>query len=253
MITAKHMRGVVASRRDVSHELWIVHVRPEEQMAFHPGQYITIGLPRDGKLCERPYSVVSSPRERELEFFVELVVEGSLTPQLYDVPVGGEVHLRRAAKGRFLFDEKSGHSNHLMVATVTGVAPYLSMLRELVARSKEGQEIPHRIVVIQAASSSGELGYSDELAAYAREYGWLEYVSTVSRIWLDPAWPGEKGRVEDVTRKYLDAFGFTPADTTAYVCGNPNMIENVKGVLQRAGFSMESVKEEVYWIPGKGA
>jgi ferredoxin--NADP+ reductase len=61
------------------------------------------------------------------------------------------------------------------------------------------------------------------------------------------------GRVEDLTRKYLDAFGFTRADTTAYVCGNPAMIENVKGVLKRAGFPKESVKEEVYWVAAKAA
>jgi ferredoxin--NADP+ reductase len=248
MNDSKHILGILADRRDVSSDLWIVRIRPEEKISFAAGQYVTVGLPGNGRLVERPYSVASSPAEQELELFLELVHGGQLTPPLHHVPIGADVFLRRSAKGRFLFDEKSGHPNHLMVATVTGVAPYVSMLRTLVYRAREGTSIPYKVVVLQAASLSAELGYCDELAGYAREHEWFHYIPTVSRIWLEPEWAGERGRAEDLTRKYLDAFGFTGADTTAYVCGNPNMIENVKGALKRAGLSKESIKEEVYWV-----
>lgn len=244
---SKYVAGQVVSRREVGSGLWIVRVRPAERIVFLPGQYITAGLPGSTRMLERPYSVVSSPREPELEFFLELVPTGELTPQLYQVPVGGEVQLRRLAKGRFLYDGKSGHPHHFMVATVTGIAPYLSMLRDLVARANQGEKILHRIVILQGASQSHELGYRDELAQHARLHQWFHYIPTISRAWLEPAWDGEKGRVEDTSRKYLDAFAFAPADTTAYVCGNPNMIENLRGLLRRAGFPKESVQEEVYW------
>lgn len=252
MNDSKHVKALVTSRRDVSAGLWIVQVRPEEKISFMAGQYVTAGLPDAGKLVERPYSVASSPEQPELEFFLELVPGGHLTPQLYKVPVGEEIFLRRAAKGHFLFDRSSGRLNHFMVATVTGVAPYLSMVREMVAREAAGQPIPFRVVVLQAASVSQELGYFEELSKLARERTWLRYIPTVSRPWLDPLWPGERGRAEDVTRKHLDLLGFSLADTTAYVCGNPHMIENVKGVLQRAGFPKDSVKQEIYWLADKG-
>jgi ferredoxin--NADP+ reductase len=244
---SKHVTGQVVSRREVGSGLWIVRVRPAERIVFLPGQYITAGLPGSTRMLERPYSVVSSPREPELEFFLELVPTGELTPQLYQVPVGGEVQLRRLAKGRFLYDGKSGHPHHFMVATVTGIAPYLSMLRDLVARADQGEKILHRIVILQGASQSHQLGYRDELAQHARLHQWFHYIPTISRAWLEPAWDGEKGRVEDISRKYLDAFAFAPADTTAYVCGNPNMIESLRSLLRRAGFPKESVQEEVYW------
>ncbi len=252
MTNAKFMSGHVTARGEISHDLWVVRVRPEERIVFLPGQYVTIGLPGEAKMVERPYSVVSSPSEPELEFFLELVPGGELTPQLYKVPVGGEVYLRRVAKGRFLYDSKSNHPNHFMVATVTGVAPYMSMLRELVRRSRAGEPVLDRVVVLQAASIPQDLGYCEELSAYSREHSWLLYIPTISRIWETPAWPGERGRAEEVTRKYLDSHGFTPADTTAYVCGNPDMVENVKGVFKRAGFPKESVKEEIYWLAQKG-
>jgi ferredoxin--NADP+ reductase len=252
MSGSKHVRGVVTSRRDISTDLWIVRVRPDERLAFIPGQYVAVGLQDGSRLIERPYSVVSSPRDDELEFFLELVPGGHLTPHLYDVPPGGKVLIRRLAKGRFLFDDKSGHPQHFMVATVTGVAPFVSMLREMTERAEEGAQIPYRVLLLHAASVSRELGYCDELSEYARQYPWFRYVPTVSRPWVDTAWGGELGRAEDVARKYLDNMDLSSAETTAYACGNPNMIENLKGVFQRAGFPKEFVKQEIYWVAEKG-
>jgi len=166
--------------------------------------------------------------------------------------VGGDVYLRRIAKGKFLHDNKRNVSNHFMVATVTGVAPFLSMVREVAGRANAGEQVLERIVLLHAASLPQEFGYFDELSAYSRQHRWLVYIPTVSRIWESPGWTGERGRAEDVTRKYLDRLGLTPGNATAYVCGNPNMIDNVKGVLRRAGFPRESIREEVYWLAQKG-
>ncbi len=243
MSPPRHIAGVVTERRIVTDELWIVRVRAEQAVAFIPGQYVTVGLPVEGKLIERPYSVASDPREPELEFFLEVVTGGKLSPHLAEVPVGGEVFIRPAAKGRFNFDTQSGHADHFMVATVTGVAPFVSMLRSL-SGSGPG---PYRVAVLHAASVSAELAYRDELAGLAVRESWFRYVPTVSRIWLDPEWKGERGRAEDVARKHLDTFGFAPASTTAYLCGHPLMIRNMEAILERAGFPKESIRREMYW------
>ncbi len=241
MDESKYRKGVVTSRRDVGDGLWIVRVRPSEPIAFRAGQYVTVGLLAEGKLVERPYTVASAPDEGELEFFLELVPGGKLTPHLHHAGVGDPVYLRPAAKGRFLFDDAGGHRNHFMVATVTGAAPFVSMLRSAAA------EAPYRVLVLHGASASNEFGYAGELFELSRRRGWLEYVPSISRPWLEPGWRGERGRVEDVARKYLDEAGFNPADTTAYACGNPQMIRNLEGILTRAGFPRESIKEEMYW------
>ncbi len=253
-MTGKHCKAVVTSRRDVNSSLWVLRLAPEQKVSFQPGQYVTLGLPGQQRMIERPYSLVSSPREPELEFFLELVQDGQLTPNLYTVPVGGLVFMRPSAKGHFLFDRQSGRRNHLMVCTVTGVAPFLSMLRDFSAAEKEGSAFPYRIAVLQSGSLALELGYLEELTRYAHEHSWLHYIPSVSRIWLDSSWKGEVGRAEDVVRKHMDSHGFTSADTTAYMCGNPNMIINVKGILERAGFTKEGMREEKYWVEAeKGA
>jgi ferredoxin/flavodoxin---NADP+ reductase len=252
---SKYVKGIVTSRRELGAELWVIRLRPESKVIFNPGQYATLGLPagENQKMIERPYSIASSPYDAELEFYLELVPHGKLTPHLHQVPVGGEVLIRRSTKGAFLFDRKSGHPNHFMVATVTGAAPYIAMLRQFISDIREGQAAPQRMLVLHAGSVSEELGYIEELSCAAREYPWFEYVPTISRHWLDPHWTGERGRAEDIARKYLDAAGFTGADTTAYLCGNPQMTENMKGLLKRAGFEKESVKEELYWPAEKSA
>jgi len=121
----------------------------------------------------------------------------------------------------------------------------------IAARVAQGQPMTDRVVLLQAASLPTELGYCEELSACARESAWFRYVPSLSRVWLTPDWTGERGRAEDIARKYLDESGFTAGDTTAYVCGNPDMVENVKGVLRRVGFPKDFIKEEAYWVGQK--
>ncbi len=247
----KYQQVKIVSRQDYAPDLWSIRVRPEQPLPFKPGQYATLGVERDGHVIEKPYSIVSSPLESEIEFFFELVPKGELTPPLYEVQAGGTLLMRRQAKGLFTLDTKSGHKKHYLVSTVTGVAPFMSMVRTLASEAEQGRAPEHRLFALQAASRSWEFAYREELDALAKKFAWLKYVPTVSRPWEDAGWKGEVGRVEDVLRKYLDAEGLSPSDTTAYLCGHPQMIENSKGILQRRGFGKESMREEVYWIPEK--
>lgn len=242
----------IVDRRDYAADLWSVRVRPEEKLVFVPGQYATLGVEQNGNVVERPYSIVSSPLEDEIEFFFELVPHGGLTPLLHKLQVGDTMLMRRQSKGRFTLDEKSGHTHHFLVATVTGVAPYVSMVRTLARAEAEGKfPAGFRLAILEAASRSWEFGYHDELADLARKHSWLTFIPTISRPWEDEKWKGEVGRAEDVLRKYLDQLGFGPECTTAYVCGHPQMIENAKGILHRRGFAKEFLREEIYWVPKK--
>ena len=69
----KHYQARILERRDVSPDLWIVRIDPGGPFEFRAGQYATLGVEREGKRLERAYSIVSSPYEDSLEFFVELV------------------------------------------------------------------------------------------------------------------------------------------------------------------------------------
>lgn len=245
----RFQKATIIFRKDHTEDLWSIRVRPEHPLAFKPGQYATLGIEEEGTVVERPYSICSSPHEAEVEFFFELVMRGRVTPPLYHRQVGDTVLMRRNAKGTFALDGKSGHKQHLLVCTVTGVAPYVSIVRELAREARQGRHLDARLVVLQAASRSWEFAYRDELEGLAHEFPWLRYIPVISRPWEDPEWKGEVGRVEDILRKYIDELKLEPHQTTVYLCGHPQMIENGKGILRRRGFSRESIRGEAYGAP----
>lgn len=238
----------VTYRRDVAPDLWILRVDPGGEFKFVPGQYATLRAETPGGFVERPYSMVSSPYERELEFFIEFVPDGELTVPLHGAQPGTALGLRKMAKGRFTLDLAGGHHNHLLLCTVTGVAPYVSYVRTLYADWKENRFSGGiHVYLIQGASRSWEFGYREELEGIAANVPWFTYVPTVSRFVEDRSWGGETGRVDDIIRKHADGWRLSPADTTAYLCGHPSMVENGTRILERAGFPGKSLKQEAYW------
>jgi ferredoxin/flavodoxin---NADP+ reductase len=250
----KFYRAKILKRWDVASDLWMIKVNPGGAFNFKPGQYATLAVQTEVKRIERAYSIVSSPLENEIEFFFELVPQGELTPKLYKLQEGDDVLMRKAAKGLFTLDQKSGRTNHFLVSTVTGVAPFVSYVRTMYRQWKEGSlQGEHKLFILNGASRSWELGYYEELKKFSEEVPWLKYAATVSRPWDDSNWSGEMGRVDDVMRKYSDMWGLDGTNSVAYLCGHPDMIENGKSMLKRIGFTKEHLKEEVYWIPAKEA
>lgn len=241
-------RPTITQRVDLGPTLWMIRLRVEGEFRFLPGQYATLGVEEQNRRWERPYSIVSAPHEPEIEFFLELVPGGELTPRLYLLKSGEKLLMRKAPKGRFTLDVQGARTKHLLLSTVTGVAPFVSYVRSLYRDWKEGR-FPgeHALFLLNGASRSEEFGYNQELSKLASEVPWLEYIPTVSRPWEDPQWTGERGRADDVLRKYADLWGLNGSNCIAYMCGHPEMIEHSKGILKRIGFGKESLKEEFYW------
>lgn len=251
----KFYQATIIDRSEIAEDLWRIRVNPNGEFTHVPGQYATLAVEVDGKPLQRAYSIVSSAYEKEVEFFFELVPQGALTPRLYKLQVGDNVWMRKGAKGRFTLDLKTGHKKHLLVGTVTGLAPYVSYVRTMYKDFKEGNEhfpAGHHLYILDGASRAFEFGFREELEKIAAEVPWLTTVFTVSRPWLEEGWKGETGRVDELIRKYADMWEMNGSNATAYLCGHPDMIENGKGILKRAGWPKESVCEEVYWIPAKG-
>jgi ferredoxin--NADP+ reductase len=239
-IKGRVIGATIERRVDLTPEHFKIWLRPAEPFTFEPGQYCTLGVTN----VERPYSIVSSPREPLLELFVELIPPplGHLTPLLHALQVGDTVTLRPRAKGVFVLHPE--FRNHVMVSTVTGVAPFVSMLRHWC----EGPADERRMYVLEGASFIDEFGYDDELRALAAREPRVQFVPTCSRP-NDPrnaGWRGEVGRVHTIVERYVRAWGLTPGDTCMYACGHPQMIEDLRERYAGAGFRLE---EERFWKP----
>lgn len=249
----KFFHARITKRVDFAPDLWMFRIEPGGEFKFVPGQYATLGVEHAGRRIERPYSIVSAPWEDEIEFFCELVPEGALTPHLHALQPGDPLLMRKVAKGRFSLETQNGRKNHLLISTVTGVAPFVSYVRALSKDYKEGRfDGSHKLYLLNGASRPWEFGYKDELSAFDKELPWFKYVPTVSRPWDHEDWPGEIGRADDILRKYADHWELDASNTVAYLCGHPEMIEHSKAILKRRGFTDKgAIKEEVYWVPAK--
>jgi ferredoxin--NADP+ reductase len=242
----------IVERKDISDSLLVMQVDPGGEFQFVPGQYATLGVIAPEKHYERAYSIVSAPHEKFVEFFIELVPHGDLTPRIFSHRVGDEFTLRKGAKGRFTLDTTSGRTNHLLVATVTGVAPFVSYVRSLYRQWEDAKFVgEHKLFLLEGASQSWELGYAEELQRLSDKVPWFSFASTISRPWGEDSWKGERGRVDELVRKYADHWQLGPESTNAYLCGHPSMVANVKGILHRRGWQKSTIKEELYFIPAK--
>ncbi len=228
----------LVQRIDISEELMVIKLEPEQgPLRFKAGQYCTLGL----QGIERAYSIVSAPHEPLLEIFVELVPDGGLTPLMWKMKVGDRMSIRPRAKGLFTMEQRVHH--HFMAATVTGVAPSVSMMRSYLHEGEEG----HKFYVLLGASYRDELTYDKELAGAAASHpNCIHFVPTLSRPdeQRNAGWEGAKGRVNLIVEEYLEKFDLPRDDTLVYACGHPGMIADVKTKVTAKGWKF---KEERFW------
>ena len=217
---------------------------------FEPGQYMTIGVFVDGKIVQRPYSVASAPgvaADTGYEFYLRLVMGGTFTPLLWGLPVGHRMRMI-GPKGKFVL-QPDDERTHIFISSGTGNAPFVAMMRQLLLDGR-----PRKVVFLNGVSYAHELGYRELLEGWesSGEYP-VTYVPTVSRP-MDPlnaAWMGRTGRVETILDPVLDELGLTPADSIAYICGNPDMILTAEATLLARGYPEDQVHKELYWPKGK--
>lgn len=231
--------GEIVKRENVTDDLWKIWIKVEDEFNFDPGQYCTVGY--EG--IERPYSIASSPNEELLELFIELVPEpdGVLTPILYNLQAGEKVTIRKRAKGLFKFQE--AFKNQIMLTTVTGVAPIVSMIRAMNFNSSE-----YNIWIYEGASYISEFGYLDELEKVSKNNPNINFIPTCSRPG-DPAnknWKGKVGRVNEIFSGILDDIeDANKENTIIYACGHPEMVTDIsKKYSEKYSFI-----EEKFWTP----
>jgi ferredoxin--NADP+ reductase len=224
-------------------------LRLAERATFRPGQFMNLGLPLDGGFVSRSYSLASAPGE-PLEVLLARVGEGLLTPALFDLAEGAEVSLDPKPQGFFTFDYVPPHRELWMLATGTGLGPFLSMLR-----SAEAFARAERVVLVHGTRGASDLAHRDELEelVIARS-GQFVYVPVLSRQ-RDPRLL--QGRVTTVlaSGELERRAGFPLSGEASHVllCGNPAMIDEVIAQLGERGLkrhrqrSPGHITTEKYW------
>jgi ferredoxin--NADP+ reductase len=262
--------ATVIGRDEINPQLLVLRVQPDGLLFdFKPGQFAVLGLlggeprvpeaaPEDppapaDKLLRRAYSIASSSLERRYaEFYVTLVSSGELTPRLFALRYGNRLHLGAKASGVFTPDRVAAGKDLVMLATGTGLAPYMSILRTMLVG-----EMQRRLVVVHGARHSWDLGYRAELESLARLRPNLTYIPSITRPEQDPSFRGATGRLQQLLEngvvEQLAGFPLDPETTEVFLCGNPDMIGDVEKLLESRGFVPDRSKQrgtvhvEEYW------
>ncbi len=128
---------------------------------FRNGEFTMIGIPVNGKPLLRAYSVASANYEEELEFFSIKVDNGPLTSRLQHLKVGDQVMVSRKATGTLVIDNLHSGRNLFLLGTGTGLAPFLSVIKD-----PETYERFERVVLVHGVRQVAELAYGDMITEH---------------------------------------------------------------------------------------
>lgn len=204
--------------------------RPQD-FEFENGEFVTIGLKREGRLVARAYSIVSPADRDYLEFLSIHVPDGPLTSQLVQIRPGDSVWVNNKSTGTLTLEHVLPGRTLYMLATGTGLAPFMSLIRDpaLYARYEN-------VVLVHSVRTVAELAYRDEIAAMKQPR--LHYVPTVTR---EPFPTPERGADLFRSGRLSQRLGLPapdPEQDRVMVCGNPAMTRELTRYLKDAGWTL---------------
>jgi ferredoxin--NADP+ reductase len=196
------------------------------RLAFEAGQFVRIALDIDGERIARPFSFVNPPQDPVLEFYGIVVPEGPLSPRLARLAPGDTLYVAPNPAGFLVLREVPGAETLWLVATGTGIAPFLSILRT----GTPWQRF-RNVVLVHAVRRAEELVYQEVIGNLQN----LKYVTFVSR----EAHAGSlAGRIPAAIRdRRLEAAAGVALDERSHVmlCGNPQMLKDAQAALGERG------------------
>ncbi|MGE5295298.1 MAG: ferredoxin--NADP reductase [Solirubrobacterales bacterium] len=272
----RELNAIVTLRNEVSPWLTILQVAPDGWTLpdFKAGQCTSLGLPGSvsrcalaepenppadpNKLIRRMYCMASSPVNREfLEFYVALVPHGALSPRLFNLQIGDPIWLSEKVSGTFTFDQVPDEAHIVLIATGSGLAPYVSMLSTHLQFMTQ-----RRVAVMHGVRHSWDLGYRSTFMTMQHLRTNFTYLPVVSRPEEEPVpWTGATGHVQDLWNgdALERAWGLRPEpdNTHVFLCGSPDMVEDMEEILMQEEFSEHTkntpgqIHVEKYWQRAK--
>jgi ferredoxin--NADP+ reductase len=200
-------------------------------LRFEAGQFVRIALDLAGERIARPFSFVNPPQDPVLEFYGVIVPEGPLSPHLARLQAGDRLYVADNPSGFLVLGEVPPADDLWLVATGTGIAPFLSILR-----TEAPWQCYRRVILVHAARRAGELVYPDLLDSVARIRG--EQFVSIKFVSREKAPHALEGRIPAALRDgRLEAAArpIAPERSQFMLCGNPQMLKDVAAELAARG------------------
>jgi len=209
-----------------------------------PGQHADVRLTaEDGYRAERSYSIASPPEVSELEFTVERLDDGEVSPFLTtQLRPGDTIELRGPIGGHFVWSALHDQNPLVMVAGGTGIVPLMCMLRH---RRLRGSAVP--AALLYSSRTREDVIYHREIRDIARSDPRLTLRLTLTRD-LGPGWSGAVGRIDaSMVHALLEPLG---GAADAFVCGPTGFVEAASALLLQAGQRAEAIRTERFGPTG---
>jgi CDP-4-dehydro-6-deoxyglucose reductase len=199
-----------------------------------PGQFIIIEFNTANESFQRSYSVARQINATTVELCVSFKDNGKASPILFSANVGDSFKAS-LPQGRFILPEAPDPNCHIvMIATGTGVVPFVAMIEHLLSVQKHSGPIS----LYFGCRTEAELLYSEDFSALAKTHNNFHYVATLSQS----AWTGPRGYVHS---HYMADFANSPK-AVFYLCGWQNMIKDARENIKSLGYSRLDIKAELY-------
>jgi ferredoxin--NADP+ reductase len=251
------------SRMNAFHEARVLTVRHwtdrlfsftttrDDGLRFLSGQFVMIGLDVEGRPLLRAYSIASSPFDPHLEFLSIKVPDGPLTSRLQHIAPGDTVLVGRKPTGTLLLHNLAPGRNLYLLASGTGLAPFMSIVRD-----PQAYERFDRIVLVHGCRLVGELAYDDYLRDDLPKDEYLGGLATDQLLYYPTVTREayvhqgripvllESGRLaSDLALPSLD-----PTRDRCMVCGSPAMLADTRALLERLGFDEGSMARQGTYV-----
>jgi ferredoxin--NADP+ reductase len=224
---------------------------------FVPGQFARLGVngAAEGSIVWRAYSIASAAHDEHLEFFSVVVPGGQFTSRLSKLKEGDPIYVERKSYGFLTTDRFEAGKDLWMLATGTGLAPFLSILHDF-----ETWEHYENLILVQSVRTQPELAYEDLIRSFegSEYYGEFAHKLRYARIVTREPVPNtlrdrvtkliESGVLEENIGLRLDQ-----DRSRIMLCGNPEMVEDSRRMLIERGYRMSRRGEpghlavENYW------
>lgn len=243
------IEGLVASNIHWTQNLFSLRIEADVA-PFAAGQYTSLALDIGGVRIAQPYSILSAPNASPLEFFFYTQLDGQLSAELGRLHPGDRVWVQSTPEGRFTLDQVPPGRDLWLLATGTGVAPFLSLLRT----PEPWQRFEH-IVLVYAVRHWSDVAYGEVLAQLQAQYGErFTFVPFVSREKVESAVHGHiPASISNGTLERVATLGMSTQNSRFMLCGNPGMVQDALSALQQRGFVRSEegrtghITLEAYW------
>jgi len=200
------------------------------RLVFEAGQFVRIGLDLEGERVARPFSFVNAPDDPVLEFYGVVVPEGPLSPHLARLVAGDTLWVADNPAGWLILSEVPQARELWLVATGTGIAPFLSILRTPAPWQRY-----ERVILVHGVRHAAELVYGELLEEIQSKRKQFQIVTFVSRGKHSGALEGRIPAA--VADGRLEAAGapIGPERSQFMLCGNPSMLKDMQAALAARG------------------